>query len=52
MNPGCNAKSLQGRTCILPANHETHHRASDGRTWPDGQAWQDVIDTYFKNLGS
>lgn len=47
----CRAVSLKGHPCVRATDHEGDHERDDGRTWPDGQTWRDVVAEYCRTQG-
>ena len=48
---GCGALSLNEYPCVKPPGHYGDHERFDGRTWPEGQTWGDVIGMFFRSQG-
>ena len=40
--------SLKGFPCVKAANHAGNHRRADGKEWPEGQTWKDVVATFIQ----
>ena len=47
----CSTVSLKGHRCILESGHAFGHERFDGRTWPHGQTWADVVEMFFRREG-
>lgn len=47
----CRALSLNQYSCVKPEGHDGDHERFDGRTWPEGQTWGDVIGEFFRRQG-
>lgn len=47
----CGRTSLNGYPCVKAANHDGNHRRFDGKEWPEGQDWRDIIGDFFASQG-
>lgn len=47
----CASVSLKGHRCVKTTDHDGDHSRQDGRTWPDGQTWRDVVAEYCQAQG-
>lgn len=36
---------------MRPANHEGDHQRADGKRWPEGQSWRDLVAVVFAKEG-